>query len=306
MNTINFDDAIKVLPFNIRNTLMYIDLSVKKETYEIRLRKNCPLMLYGTYGSVFIKADSTHSFISYNGSLYITENDIKETVAAVCEYSFYSKQKEFINGYLAYGNGHRIGLSADYQINNTTLFSINNINSLCIRIAADKTVLPDTVSDLLDLPYKGIIISGKPCSGKTTLLRAIADKISSDCVKGYKKLVIIDERYEISLNNNLNCDVLRGCSKQSGIIHAIRTLSPDIIICDEISSCEEVDRISEGFYCGVKFMVTVHASSVDELFSGRISKKLIETSCFDTLIMLDNSYQAGDIKEIVKLEKVKC
>ena len=101
----------------------------------------------------------------------------------------------------------------------------------------------------------------------------------------------------------MNCDILRGCNKRDGIIHAIRTLSPEIIICDEISTSEEVEKISEGFHTGVRFIVSVHISSADDLYKRKVSSKLIESGCFDTIIMLDSSENAGKIKEVICTEK---
>ena len=300
----NFDDAIKILPYKIRNILTCLESKIKKETYEIRLRYNRPLMLYGKYGSVFVKNDCTYSAVSYHGAIYVSESDINDSVAAVCNYSLYSKQNEILNGYLTYGNGHRIGISGEAVTFDGKTSSLKNIHSLCIRIASIKSVLPENVANILNSSFDGIVICGKPCSGKTTLLRTVAEKLSSDFINGGNKVVIIDERYELGISDDLNCDILRGYKKQEGIIHALRTLSPDIIICDEISTCEEVDKISEGFHSGVKFIVTVHISSKDDLYNRNVTKKLIDSSCFDYFVILDNGNSAGIIKDIYKLETV--
>ncbi len=288
METNNFNDAISVLPYRIRNILSLIEYSIKTNTYEIRVRQNRPLMLYGSYGSVFIKNDGTFSKISYHGAVYINFQDIEDIISAICNYSVYSRQSEIINGCLTYGKGHRVGISGEAVTYNGQISMIKNIDSVCIRIAKDKISLPECVSDILSNNFDGIIIAGRPCSGKTTLLRAVAEKLSSDYFIRSRKIVIVDERFELSVNNDINCDILRGYKKQEGIIHAIRTLSPEIIICDEICSVEEAAKIEEGFNSGVKFIVSVHASSYNELMSRNVSRKLVDSGCFDKFIILDD------------------
>ena len=298
----NYNNAIKILPYRIKNILTILDPVIKNSTYEIRLRKNRPVMLYGNYGAIFIKQDSSYSKLSYHGAVYAEQKDIDEVICNACDFSLYSRQQNIREGYLTYGNGHRIGLSGESIMNNEKISMLKNIDSLCIRIATNEIALPEEIGEILFKPFKGIIVCGKPCSGKTTLLRAIAQKISSAYIYGYQKVVVIDERNELSLSENINCDVLRGYTKHDGIIHAVRTLSPDIIICDEISSTQEADKISDGFNTGVRFIVSVHVPDIDELFSRKISSQLIKSGCFDRFIILDDGMNAGKIKKIISTE----
>ena len=46
----------------------------------------------------------------------------------------------------------------------------------------------------------------------------------------------------------MNTDVLTGYPKSEGIEMAIRTLSPEMIVCDEISKSSEVAAMADGFY----------------------------------------------------------
>lgn len=299
----NFNDAISVLPYTLKNILSVLDKNIRTQTYEIRVRKNRPLMLYGSYGSVFIKTDGTYSKVSYHGAVYIKNNDIEDIISAICNYSVYSRQTDIINGCLTYGKGHRVGISGEAVTCDGRISMIKNIDSVCIRIAKDKITLPLCVSEILSEKFDGIIIAGKPCSGKTTLLRAITEKLSTDVISGCPKIVVVDERYELGTAENINCDILRGYTKKNGIIHAIRTLSPEILICDEISATEEAGEIEEGFNSGVRFIVSVHASSRTELLTRKVSEKLLNSGCFDTIILLGND-NPGEIAGIFKKEEV--
>lgn len=303
MGTLNFKDAIKVLPQNIQFLLSHMDVKTKNETFEIRLRKNKPLILFGKYGSIFVKTDNTYSSVSPQGAVTVTAEDITDTVAAVCNYSVYSRQNDMMNGFLTYGNGHRVGISGEAVTDAGNISMIKNISSISIRIASESVPLPDKIVGILT-DFNGIVIAGKPCSGKTTILKSLAEKLSSDYLYGFKKIAVIDERFELGNLNSVNCDILSGYPKLDGIIHAVRTLSPEVIICDEISSCDEAYKITEGMYSGVKFIVSIHASTTEQLLKRPVSEILLNSGCFDKFVLLDSGNVPGIIKGIYNKEEL--
>lgn len=79
---------------------------------------------------------------------------------------------------------------------------------------------------------------------------------------------------------------------------AVRTLSPDIIFCDELGSESEANEVLNGIACGVKFIVTVHASSLNELYLRHGTKKLLDSGLIDAAVFLDTGKNIGKIKEI--------
>lgn len=307
MDNEKFDEVISFFPESVRNVLLCISDTVKNNTYEIRLRTEKPIVLFGNYGSYFIKKDSTVSGIDSRNSVIINESDIKKIITKICGYSVYTHQNDMSQGFVTFGNGHRAGFCGTAVRNNNKITALRDINSVNMRIArffddaADELIkkLPDKHS------FNGIIIAGAPCTGKTTLLRSFAAKISSQYNYGYMKTVIVDERSEMSFCSGFNCDILRGFSKTEGITHAIRVLSPEIIICDEVVSAEEAEKIIKGCYSGVKFIVSVHVGTPDELFLRPVSKTLTECGFFDYVVFLENSKNPGKINNIVKTEELK-
>ena len=119
------------------------------------------------------------------------------------------------------------------------------------------------------------------------------------------KTVVIDERSEMIQGNGINCDVLRGFSKTDGISHAIRVLSPEIIVCDEVISSDEAADIIKGCYTGVKFIVSVHIGIPDDIFQRSVSKTLADCGFFDYIVFLDNCNFPGKIKKIVRTQELK-
>ena len=80
---------------------------------------------------------------------------------------------------------------------------------------------------------------------------------------------------------------------------ALRTLSPDMIVCDEIADDEEVDTIHSGFSSGVAFAVSVHVKEPKDVLNKSIVKKLILTGEFDYIVLLEDyadSFTVIDIR----------
>ena len=119
------------------------------------------------------------------------------------------------------------------------------------------------------------------------------------------KTVVIDERSEMGHCKGDNCDILKGFSKSDGINHAIRVLSPEIIICDEVSTVEEAEKIIKGCYSGVKFVVSVHIGTQQDLFVRPVSATLMNCGFFDYVAILSDSKNPGEIKKFEKTEDLK-
>ena len=121
----------------------------------------------------------------------------------------------------------------------------------------------------------------------------------------YYKVCIVDERNEISNNDfsGPNTDVLSGFEKDRGITIAMRTLSPDFIVCDEISSANEVLKIIDGMNSGIKFILSLHSNDLEELKRKNIFKLLVSEADFDTVVLLSDSSKPGVISNIFMIER---
>ncbi|MDE5556128.1 MAG: stage III sporulation protein AA, partial [Ruminococcus sp.] len=120
------------------------------------------------------------------------------------------------------------------------------------------------------------------------------------------KVSLIDERNEISSvsggipENDVGVltDVLVGCRRADGIISAVRTLSPDMIFCDEISTSEDSEAILRAFGCGVRFTATVHAENYENLIRRYAIRPLLENGVFEYAVFLEGM---GKIREIRRI-----
>jgi stage III sporulation protein AA len=117
----------------------------------------------------------------------------------------------------------------------------------------------------------------------------------------------VDERCELAAvsggapGNRVgpSCDVLSGWRKGEGILAAVRTLSPEVIVCDEIGSREEADSILDGLHCGVTVIATAHANSAEELLRRPAIRRLLEQKAFGRVALLAGGDTPGRIRDIV-------
>ncbi|MBE6747137.1 MAG: stage III sporulation protein AA [Ruminococcaceae bacterium] len=294
--------AINLLPSRVREILTQLSPEIMNTAYEIRLRENRPLTLFGKYGTVFIDEKGICSSKFSDSSIIISKDEINECFGRICEFSVHSHQKDINNGFVTTDFGNRVGICGTAVCENGVIRSIRDITSLNIRIAKEFFGCADGLIN--DFNGESLIIAGPPNSGKTTVLRDFARQLSNGKTGRYIKTAVIDERREISakfggqiINDlGITCDVLDSYPKKDAIDIAVRTLSPEFIICDEISTLEEIESIKRGINCGVKFAVTVHAGSIDEILHRRQIEELIDTYSFRKLYLLDNSDNIGRIK----------
>ena len=123
-----------------------------------------------------------------------------------------------------------------------------------------------------------------PGAGKTTLLRDTVRQLSD----GGLSAAIADERGEIAacymgaptLDVGERTDVMDMCPKAEGIRKLVRSMSPQLIVTDEIGTREEADALLDAKNCGTVAIASAHASSVEDALRREHIRALIEGGCF--------------------------
>ncbi|MFB1050393.1 stage III sporulation protein AA [Paraliobacillus sp. JSM ZJ581] len=264
---------------------------------EIRIRMNQP---------VEIIFDSHTERLT---DLYANKQDITYLINQISQFSLYRLEEELKKGYVTIRGGHRIGLAGKVNTTNGNVKAIKDITFFNIRIAKEKigAALP-YMKELFDKDYCSTLIIGPPQTGKTTLLRDISRLIGS----GWKhaspvKVGIVDERSEISgcldgvpqHDVGARTDVLDACPKAEGVMMLIRSMSPDVIVVDEIGSEEDVFAIQEALHAGVKLMCSAHGSSLDDIKKRISFTPLFKSNMFDRFIILRKSDKPGTVFQIL-------
>lgn len=296
MRKIGTKEIFEIMPNNLKDFFSKIK-SIEK-LQEIRIKAHTPMIYY---------MDDKEIISSY----VPVDNDLKIMVQRISSYSIYAFEEEIRQGYITMKGGHRIGICGKCILENNSVKTIKNIASLNIRICREvigcaEKILPYVLKE--DLVVNTLIISPPKC-GKTTIIRDLARIISSGIPKykmSGKKVCIIDERSEIAacfngaaqLNVGIRTDVLDGCPKSEGIMMAIRSMSPEVIVCDEIGTFKDMESIIASLSCGVSLITTIHGYDIEDVTKRAIFKQVFDNSAFRRAIVLSNRKGVGTVEYI--------
>ncbi len=270
---------------------------------EIRIRVKRPIIL---------KFNKKEKIIKY----MITIEEILKILQLVCENSIYSYQHQIAEGFVTIRGGHRVGISGSCVIQNGRVININYINSLNFRIArqisgASKEIL-QYILNIEKNNVKNTLIVSSPGVGKTTILKDISKQISSGIKElNFKGLNtgIVDERGEIAAlykgvpQNDIGTkvDVIDNVSKGVGMKMLVRSMTPQVIIADEIGTPDDVAAINYAICSGCSGVFSAHGECFEDLYLNSFIKDLIIGHVFEIIIFLDSKVK-GNIKEIYELD----
>ncbi len=274
-----------VLPLKAAERLIKLPDGIKRnELCELRLRMGRPAT------AVMISGRSVTC------SKPLTKQDIEDCFGELCRYSVHSFKREIAEGYITLPEGHRAGFCGTAVMRDGDIETLRDISSINLRLAKEiKGCAEALYHAFFEKSLRSLLIVGAPLSGKTTVLRDLTRLLGER-----HKVALIDSRNELAachdgtpqLDVGLNTDVLSGYPRAEGMEIALRTLSPEIIICDEIGN--DISAIEQCIHCGVKLIATAHASSLEELSKRRDTAGLIGS--FDCIAVLCGKGQIAELK----------
>lgn len=274
------------------------------ELCEIRLRARKPVILIFTFGPRFITCAGRLTEFLSGGCLTAGENEVEAVFKSMCSFSVHSHTQSITQGFITLEGGSRVGVYGTAVTENGRIMSVRRICGLNIRISGDFVFASH--GDFRRLYAGGCVntlICGPPASGKTTALRDICRLVSDELGM---KTAVIDERSEFTdCNVGVNTDVLTAYPKAGGIEIAVRTLSPDVIICDEAGSPEEVESICGGLNSGVRFIMTMHCGGRGELAKKPQFRALLSVGAVDCCAFIEH-YRVQEIISAKELENESC
>lgn len=310
------DEIINSLSINLRKKINNIkDTSINIE--EIRLRVNKPMIIGGDNKDYFYDDINNCLNLNMKNPYIVTKEDIEETFQIICRYSVHSFIDDIKKGFITLRGGHRIGIVGKVIIENGQVKNIKHISSLNIRISREikgcsKKVLSHVIKNKNQI-NNTIIISPPQC-GKTTLLRDIVRNLSNGN-KNYgfngMKVALIDERNEIGgsylgipqLDVGIRTDILETCPKDVGIMMVLRSMSPDVIVTDEIGDEKEIKALYTALNGGVSLITTVHGDSIEDVRNRKELKNLLEGDLFKKVVILSSKKGPGTVEKIYDLQE---
>ncbi len=277
-----------VLPGRYRRAYDNLKNEERQKVTEIRIRENRPCSFTLSEKTV-IMTDN------YGEIIKSTSREIEEIVLSLCGGSLYNFTEQIKCGYIPF-YGTRVGVSGDGFYEGKEYKGFLRITSLNIRIPR---FFLDTAREFSEFVFKegientlGVLVISPPGLGKTTFLRSLAMNMSrlQDGKRAAKRVCLVDEREELynkTYFESCVCDVISGVEKVQGIEMATRSMSPEIIVCDEIGNEQETKLLKHASNCGCYIAASVHGRSLEDVMRKKHFRNLFRDGIFKTAYILN-------------------
>lgn len=267
----------KILNCLPSNVAFAISDTIKNDVcFEIRIKRNHRVVLNTSDGIKTVSVISTSA-------------DVDEIIKKLCGGSLYTHEETIKQGFISFDDGVRVGLCGTAVTVDNTVAAIRSIDSLNIRIPASiAPVCEPLIRALEHYNFRGgVLIYSLPGVGKTTLLRHTALALSTNPL--LKRVSLIDSRGELSYGceHALTLDVYKYYPPSVAIEMAIRTMTPDFIVCDEIGGSEEEKALLSCRGKGVSVIATVHGESIDGIMKNKALLKLHKCRMFACYCLIE-------------------
>lgn len=219
-----------------------------------------------------------------------TAEDVRQILMRMSDFSVYAHMEQLCRGFITLKGGHRVGIVGRCVTHNDAIENITEISSVCIRLAKQIMGVADVIMDVAE--RGNVLIVSPPGCGKTTMLRDLARQL------GRKENVsLIDERCEIAacvdgvpqLDVGQRTDVISQLVKGKAIPLVVRSMSPEVIMMDELSGSDDIDCITEACSMGVRVIATAHGCDLNDI------KKRINTEVFNKVVILNKDKKVMEV-----------
>ena len=271
----------------------------ENEINEIRIRVNMPIVVF-CGNKTYVMCDCGN--LSSGGREVIgTYEMVEEVVFRASEYSIYANNEQIKNGYIVLDDGTRVGLCGDV-VGENGVVTIRDFSSVCIRVPHN---IKDCSLPIFDIIYDGVVVNSTlivspPGAGKTTMLKDLIYQFSIRKLK--YNIFIADERGEISggIKNMYvnNCDYLCYLNKKNAIMYGLRSMSPDIVVTDELGTESDFEAVEYASCCGVSVFATIHAKDVNDIKNKKKIMSMIDKKLIERIVVLSNRNGVGTIESV--------
>lgn len=277
---------LRLLPKRISFPVSMLPRVLLSSLTEIRLRLDSPVSLTSSGRNLFV--DPNGKICRIEQSIKATEDELRQTVAELTSYSMYAYDDTVRNGFIPVGGGARAGICGEAVRDGEKVMGFRKIYSINIRIPR---FIPDFAEKLADYYRENglcsTLVLSAPAGGKTTFLRSIAYLLAHGAYPRQFRVGIVDERCEIFLPDRMSAliDCVSDIPKAKGIELLTRSMSPEVIICDELSEGES-GAVTETQNSGVYLIASAHAPDVSLALKRPFIRKMCENGIFPLFVTI--------------------
>lgn len=277
---------LELLPLRLRQCVLTLPPPLRGELRELRLRVGREPM------AVFDRAERTLA-----GSGAVTAEELARTVEIATRASPQAALEQMRQGYLPLKGGHRLGLCGSAWTQDGQVRNLRRLSSLNLRLAYEargcgREILPKLFEGG---HFCGTLILAPAGGGKTTLLRDLVRLLSDGAAAPPLRVGLCDERGELAalwdgvpqFDVGTHTDVLEGCPKAEGLLMLLRTMTPQVLACDEITHPDDLNALELCGNCGAALLATVHGASVEDLSGKPIYRDMLRRGLFRRAVIVD-------------------
>ncbi len=305
-----FNELCAFLPRSVAGILLELsDLDVLRIN-EIRLRRNAPVAICCGRN---IYTLGKKGIVEPKEGYILTADDLAEAWRYVTASSVYALEEEVRRGYVTLRGGHRVGIAGTAVIRDGLVRSQKDIFSLNYRISRECRGI-----GLSFLPYlfkggvfQNTLIISPPGGGKTTLVRDLT-RLLSDGTRFSPRhnVALIDERAEVAAvfmgrachDVGAFTDILTGFPKSEGMLLALRSLGPGILVTDEIGSDADRIAVADALRSGVSLLLTAHGNTMEELRARPVLKDFLQEGVFHRILFLSPLPRPGTVRALYQCD----
>ena len=214
------------------------------------------------------------------------KSDVRECLKRICDGAVYAHRDEISKGYVTLSGGVRVGVCGTAGYEDSRLVGVGDVTSLIFRVPNSECSFSGEIWREWRRRSGGMLIISAAGDGKTTAIRALAKIIGTG--KERRHVVVVDERceFDVSEYKDADVDILRGYRRELGIEIAIRTMSAEVLIVDEIGSVGDASALNSAIGAGVEVIATAHGQSMAQVMKRGYIRELISAGLFASIVVI--------------------